>query len=89
MAPEQVLGQETDARADIFAFGSVLYEMIGGRQAFRGANQPEVMAAILRCDPPPPLENVPAPLNRALAICWAKDPDERWQSAGDLRRELA
>ena len=88
MAPEQVEGKETDARTDIFAFGSVLYEMVSGKKAFAGDSQAAVLSAILRVETPSILDSIPALLNRALKICWAKDPDERWQSAGDLRREL-
>jgi Tol biopolymer transport system component len=91
MAPEQLEGREADARSDIFAFGCVLYEMVTGRKAFAGASQASVMGAILHEQPPPiaslqPL--APASLDRVVGACLAKDPDERWQSVGDIAREL-
>ena len=54
MAPEQLEGQEADARSDLFAFGAVLYEMLTGRKAFEGTSQATVIAAILTAQPPPP-----------------------------------
>src|SRR5262245_3984313 len=91
MAPEQIEGREADARTDIFGFGAMLYEMIAGRKAFEGGSEASVMAAILERDPPPlssvrPLAS-PA-LDRIVATCLAKDPDDRWQTARDLLREL-
>jgi len=88
MCPEQAEGRDVDGRGDVFSFASVLYESITGRKAFPGKTMGEVMSAVMRCEPPPLIEGVPASLNRALRICWARDPDERWQSAGDLRREI-
>jgi len=91
MAPEQVQGRETDARTDLFAFGAVLYEMLTGKRAFDGESQASVIAAILERDPPPmsTLQPVtPAPVERVVRKCLAKDPDARWQSASDLRDEL-
>jgi serine/threonine protein kinase len=85
MAPEQLEGKETDARTDIFAFGAVLYEMITGQQAFRGASQANLISAIITSNPPP---LAPPALDRVVRTCLAKDPDERWQSAADLAREL-
>lgn len=91
MSPEQVEGRESDARADIFAFGLVLYEMVGGRRAFDGKTQASVVASILALDPPP-LSSVrpttPAPLDKIVRICLAKDPDERFQTAHDLKLQL-
>jgi eukaryotic-like serine/threonine-protein kinase len=91
MAPEQLDGQEADARTDIFAFGAVVYEMITGRKAFEGKSQASLIGAILERDPPPvstlqPLS--PPALDRVVQTCLTKDPDRRWQSAGDLTREL-
>jgi eukaryotic-like serine/threonine-protein kinase len=91
MAPEQVEGKEADARSDIFSFGAVLYEMVCGKRAFEGKTMVSVAASILDKDPEPirtlqPL--TPASLERAIKKCLAKDPDERWQSAGDLASEL-
>jgi eukaryotic-like serine/threonine-protein kinase len=91
MAPEQLEGREADARSDLFAFGAVLYEMVTGRKAFEGQSQASLIGAILHATPPPivvmqPL--APAALDRIVRTCLAKDPDERWQSAGDLKREL-
>ena len=91
MAPEQVEGAEADARADLFALGAVLYEMITGKRAFDGKSQPIVMASILEHQPPPirSLQPITPPLLEHLVLrCLAKDPDERWQSAGDVMREL-
>ena len=91
MAPEQLEGKEPDARADLFAFGAMLYEMATGQRAFKGKSQASLIAAILASEPPPisslqPL--TPPALDRVVADCLAKEPDERWQSAHDLLREL-
>src|SRR5262249_9066735 len=84
MAPEQVEGADADARADIFAFGCVLYEMATGRRAFEGKTQASVIAAILAGEPPAIATlrpSSPPALDRVIHICLAKDPDERFQSA--------
>lgn len=91
MAPEQLEGRDSDSRTDIFAFGSVLYEMITGQKAFVGKSQASLIAAILEKDPQPiasiqPM--TPPALDRVVRTCLAKDPDDRWQSAHDLMSEL-
>ncbi|HXE92069.1 MAG TPA: protein kinase [Terriglobales bacterium] len=91
MSPEQVEGKEADARTDIFALGAVLYEMATGKRAFEGKSQLSVASAILEKDPEPitrvqPL--APAALEHVVRTCLAKDPEERWQSAADVKREL-
>jgi serine/threonine protein kinase len=91
MSPEQLDGSEADARSDVFAFGALVYEMVTGRRAFEGKSQASLIAAIMSADPPPmaTLQPVaPAPLDRVIRKCLAKDPDERWQSARDLADEL-
>jgi serine/threonine protein kinase len=91
MAPEQLQGKPSDARSDIFAFGLVLYEMLTGRSAFQADNPAKLIAAILTSDPAPLKERLPeAPwaLDRIIAMCIAKNADERWQSAGDVKRAL-
>jgi serine/threonine-protein kinase len=91
MAPEQLEGSEADSRTDIFAFGAVLHETITGRKAFEGKTAVSLMSAILK-DAPKPVTSwqafAPEALDRAVATCLAKDPDDRWQSARDLGREL-
>jgi Tol biopolymer transport system component/predicted Ser/Thr protein kinase len=91
MAPEQLNGAEADARTDIFAFGAVVYEMVTGRKAFEGKTPASLIAAILEHDPPPisarqPLS--PPALDHLVGTCLAKDPDQRWQSASDVERQL-
>jgi len=91
MSPEQLHGQEPDARADIFALGAVLHEMVTGQRAFTGKTQASLIAAILGSDPMPVSRLHPAAppaLDRVVAKCLAKDPDDRWQSAHDLASEL-
>ena len=91
MAPEQLEGEEADARTDLFAFGAVFYEMLTGKRAFEGKSQASLISAIMSSEPAPvsalqPL--TPPALERLVKTCLAKDPDDRWQSAGDLLREL-
>ena len=91
MAPEQLEGREADSRTDIFAFGAVIYEMATGRKAFEGKSQASLIAAILEREPPPISSVGPlcaSALDRLVATCLAKKPDDRWQSARDLLREL-
>ncbi len=91
MSPEQVEGKEVDGRSDIFSLGAVLYEMVTGNKAFEGKSQLSVASAILEKEPAP-ISSVkpmtPAPLDRAMRRCLAKDPEERWQSARDLALDL-
>jgi serine/threonine protein kinase/Tol biopolymer transport system component len=91
MAPEQLEGKEADARTDVFALGSVLYEMVTGRRAFEGKSQASLIGAILKDEPPPMRELkplTPLSLERVVRACLAKDPDDRWQSAHDVASEL-
>src|SRR5271157_62385 len=91
MAPEQLEGGEVDARTDIFAFGAVVYEMVTGKKAFEGKGQASVIAAILGNDPPAisTLQPMTPPgLDRVVRKCLVKEPEQRWQGAGDLCDEL-
>jgi len=91
MAPEQLEGVEADARADIFAFGAILYEMVTGRKAFEGKTAVSLITSILRDEPPLVATLVPvAPraLDRLLKACMAKDPDTRLRSTHDLSLQL-
>jgi eukaryotic-like serine/threonine-protein kinase len=91
MAPEQLEGKEADARTDIFGFGATLYEMATGRKAFSGTTQASLIGAILHTEPQPisAIEPMAPPaLDRVVKTCLAKDPEDRWQSAGDVGKEL-
>src|SRR5262245_16586840 len=91
MSPEQLQGKAADGRSDIFAFGLTFYEMLTGRRAFDGDNAASVISAIMTAEPPAlPQQQLAAPpaLDRVLRMCIAKDPDDRWQSASDVRRAL-
>jgi serine/threonine protein kinase len=88
MSPEQLQGKEVDARSDLFSFGCVLYEMLTGKRAFEGQNGVSVIAAILDRPAPSIAANAPEALDRVLRRCFARDPDDRWQNARDLKSEL-
>jgi Tol biopolymer transport system component len=88
MSPEQAQGRRVDARSDIFSFGSVLYEMVTGRRAFSGESKVSTLAAILKEEPRPPSELVPAvprELERLIQHCMRKDPARRFQHMDDVR----
>jgi hypothetical protein len=87
MAPEQVRGQIVDARADVFAFGAVLYEMVSGQRAFQRATAADTMSAILTQDPPELAGSRPdlsPALDRIMRHCLEKNANERFQSARDV-----
>jgi predicted Ser/Thr protein kinase len=92
MSPEQLqaqgTGREVDARSDIFSFGLVLYELLTGKRAFEGSSPASVIAAIMERPAPSIADVAPVALDRVLRKCLEKDPDNRWQSARDLKSEL-
>ncbi len=91
MAPEQLEGREVDARTDIFAFGAILYEMATGVRAFHAASNASLIAAIMREEPPAASrlrELTPRPLDQIIRTCLAKNPDDRFQSAHDVKIAL-
>src|SRR5439155_13524330 len=83
-------GFPADQRSDIFSFGSVLYEMLTGRQPFEGDTAPDVLASVLVREPD--LNALPSNVNPRLADllkrCLAKNPKKRWQAIGDVRAEI-
>ena len=92
MAPEQLEGREADARSDIFALGAVTYEIVSGRRAFTGESQASLIGAIMHAQPEPLSAAgalAPPALDHVVATCLEKDPEARWQTAGDVRRQLA
>jgi serine/threonine protein kinase len=91
MAPEQIEGKEVDARTDIFAFGTVLYEMLTGQLGFSGKTRASLIAAIIGSEPQPATQlqpQTPPALDFLIRRCLAKDPDERWQTAHDVKLHL-
>ena len=91
MAPEQLEGKEADARSDLWALGAVLYEAATGRKAFEGKSQASLIGAIMNTEPAPigsltPMS--PPALERVVKACLAKDPEERIQTAHDVRLQL-
>jgi len=81
MSPEQVRGQPADHRADIFAFGAILYEMLAGKRAFQKPTSPETMTAILNEDPPgisQVIANIPLAMQRVVHRCLEKNPEQRF-----------
>jgi Tol biopolymer transport system component/predicted Ser/Thr protein kinase len=92
MSPEQLQaqanGEEIDGRSDIFSFGLVLYEILTGKRAFEGSSPASVIAAIMERPAPSIADIAPAALDWVLKRCLEKDPDNRWQTARDLKAEL-
>jgi serine/threonine protein kinase len=91
MSPEQVRGLAADHRSDIFSFGTILYEMLSGRRAFRGSSAVETMNAILKEDPPDLVatnRTLPPALERIVRHCLEKAPEQRFQSARDVAFDL-
>ena len=89
MSPEQARGKPVDKRADVWAFGCVLYEMLSGRRAFEGETISDTLAAVLKTEPDweaLPAET-PAPLRGLLRRCLAKDLKQRLRDVGDARPE--
>jgi len=90
MAPEQAKGKAVDRRADIWAFGVVMYEMLTGRRLFRGADAADTLAEVLKSDPDWTAlpADTPAPIRRLLERCLTRDPQQRWRDAADARLEI-
>src|SRR5712692_1810033 len=87
MSPEQVKGMGADPRSDIFAFGTILYEMLSGKRAFHRGSAAETMSAILKEEPPDlsaTNQNIPPGLERIVRHCIEKNPQERFHSAHDV-----
>src|SRR5438093_8650955 len=91
MSPEQLRGDEVDARTDIFSFGTVLHEMLTGRHPFSGSSAADTISAILTQEPPPVWSDpiaAPAELQRIVRKCLEKDRERRYQTTRDLLIDL-
>jgi Tol biopolymer transport system component len=91
MSPEQLETKEVDARTDIFSFGAIVYEMATGVRAFNASSNASLIAAIMRETPTPPTRLrpiTPRGLEQVIQTCLAKDPNERFQSAHDVKLAL-
>ena len=91
MAPEQLEGKEADARTDIFAFGTVVYEMVTGQRTFEGESQASLIGAILKEHPPSVsvIQSLAPPaLDHTVGRCLTKDPEDRWQTSRDIVHQL-
>jgi len=93
MAPEQLEGKEADARTDIFALGTLMFEMATGQKAFEGSSQASLIASILTHQPPAVSlarhdAGLPQALDHIIERCLAKNPVDRWQTARDVKLEL-
>jgi serine/threonine-protein kinase len=92
MSPEQALGKTLDARSDVFSAGTILYELVAGRRAFDGKTIEDTIAAVIKCAPAP-VESLraeaPAELVQIIRRSMAKSPGDRYQTAGDMRNDLA
>ena len=91
MSPEQAKGQPVDKRTDVWSFGATLFEALSGRMPFEGASTTELLAALMRDEPPWEAlpDDLPRSVRRLLRRCLAKDPDQRLRDLGDARLELA
>jgi len=88
MSPEQASGKALDTRSDIFSFGLIVYEMVGGRRAFTRRSKVETLEAIINAEPPPLGADVSLPLKWCIDRCLAKDPQDRYNSTLDLYNDL-
>jgi serine/threonine protein kinase/Tfp pilus assembly protein PilF len=91
MSPEQALADALDGRSDLFSFGAVLYEMLTGQRAFKGASAIATLCGVLREDPPPPSSinsRVPPLLDALVMRCLQKRPEERYRNAPEVKAEL-
>jgi serine/threonine-protein kinase len=88
MAPEQIRGEPSDLRADLFSFGALLYELVTGQRAFSGESAAETMQAVVG-DEPPLVDSLPPPIRAIVRRCLSKDPAARYQSAQAVSAALA
>ena len=91
MAPEQLEGKPIDARTDLFAFGAIVFEMVTGKRAFNGSSQASLIGHILHTSPSPitqVMPGAPPALERLVAVCLSKDPEDRWSTAHDVLLQL-
>jgi serine/threonine-protein kinase len=92
MSPEQALGRTLDARSDVFSIGAILYELVTGQRAFDGEDVDEILTMVVKTDPPTLSSvrpGIPPALGEIIFRALAKDPAHRYQTAGQLRNDLA